>query len=354
MTLFRFILPRTDPAGLRSGTLFDLWHAKLMAGLIAALSLTLPAAAEQSLQPETCLSCHSVDGVAHIDHVPIIHGQSQTYLHNALHAYKSGQRSGGTADVMQAVAAQLSDTEIDLLAGFFGTDASIVTTAPITHLVKAAAAGADDRLVYLTSPDGRKRVLQSRFNQDYFLVAPYVESEKFLTFCSIATMAAVLNSFEDDLQRPIDPKRYPYPYFTQENIFNEANQQVKTFEGVVTDGLTLAEIGAYLTHLNVNPTTIFADEHDLDAMRSKILAALSDPATRVILNYNRGIVGQDGGGHVSPIAAYHEASDSVLVLDVAGYKYPPAWIPMPLLYKAMLDKDTASDRARGLALVRTY
>ncbi|MDO6729912.1 phytochelatin synthase family protein [Marinovum sp. 2_MG-2023] len=308
----------------------------------------------QTVNAQTCLSCHSVDGVAHIDHVPIIHGQSETYLRNALHAYKSGQRSGGTADVMQAVAQDLSAAQIDQLAAFFGTDASIVQTAPISHLIKASAEGADGRLVYLTTKEGSARVVESRFNGDYFRVAPYVESEKFLTFCSIATMAAVLNSFEDALKRPIDTARYPYPYFTQDNIFNEDNQQVKTFEGVVTDGLTLDQIGLFLTHLDVRPSTIFADENSIEHMRNAIMEGLSDPAVRVILNYNRGIVGQNGSGHVSPIAAYHQPSDSVLVLDVAGYKYPPAWIPMDMLYKAMLDVDTSSKRSRGLALVRTF
>lgn len=324
---------------------------------LAALALVAaPALAAQAagIDTQTCLSCHSVDGVAHIDHIPIIHGQSQTYLHNALHAYKSGQRSGGTADVMQAVAKQLSDAQIDQLAAFFGSDASVVRTAPIAHLIEASVEGGDDRLVYLTTQDGARRVAESQFNGDYFRVAPYVESEKFLTFCSIASMAAVLNSFEDALTRPIDPKRYPYPYFTQENIFNADNQKVKSFEEVVTDGLTLDQIGLYLSHLDVEAHTFFADENALDTMRSAIIKGILDPGTRVILNYDRATVGQAGGGHVSPIAAYHEASDSVLVLDVAGYKYPPAWIPMQMLYKAMLDKDSASDRSRGIALVRAF
>ncbi|MGY3438979.1 MULTISPECIES: phytochelatin synthase family protein [unclassified Marinovum] len=323
----------------------------------ALLALTLfagPALAEPSVDAQTCLSCHSVDGVAHINHVPIIHGQSQTYLVNALHAYKTGDRSGGTADVMQAVARQLSEAQINQLAGFFGSDVSVVQTAPIAHLIKAAAEGAEDRLVYLNTREGAARLVESQFNLDYFMVAPYVESEKFLTFCSIATMAAVLNSFGDALQRPIDTARYPYPYFTQDNIFNAANQQVKTFEKVVTDGLTLEQIGLYLTHLDVQVDTIFAEDNSLELMRNAILEGLSDPGARVILNYNRGIVGQNGEGHVSPIAAYHEASDSVLVLDVAGYKYPPSWIPMSLLYEAMLDKDSSSNRSRGLAIVRTF
>ena len=61
-----------------------------------------PALAAPQVDAQTCLSCHSVDGVAQIDHIPIIHGQSQTYLRNALHAYKSGQRSGGTMSIESA------------------------------------------------------------------------------------------------------------------------------------------------------------------------------------------------------------------------------------------------------------
>ena len=34
---------------------------------------------------------------------------------------------------------------------------------------------------------------------------------------------------------------------------------------------------------------------------------------------------QTGDGHFSPVAGYHAGTDSVLVLDVARFKYPPYW-----------------------------
>jgi glutathione gamma-glutamylcysteinyltransferase len=45
----------------------------------------------------------------------------------------------------------------------------------------------------------------------------------------------------------------------------------------------------------------------------------------VIAAYNRAGLGQSGGGHFSPLAGYHAASDLTLVLDVARFKYPPHW-----------------------------
>jgi len=34
------------------------------------------------------------------------------------------------------------------------------------------------------------------------------------------------------------------------------------------------------------------------------------------VNYKRSAIGQKGGGHISPLGAYDEISDSFLVLDV--------------------------------------
>ena len=47
------------------------------------------------------------------------------------------------------------------------------------------------------------------------------------------------------------------------------------------------------------------------------------------------MLAQSGTGHFSPAAAYDAATDSVLVLDVARFKYPPHWVPLPLLHAAV-------------------
>ncbi|MBA2726634.1 MAG: glutathione gamma-glutamylcysteinyltransferase, partial [Parachlamydiaceae bacterium] len=50
------------------------------------------------------------------------------------------------------------------------------------------------------------------------------------------------------------------------------------------------------------------------------------PNQTVIALYYRKALKQDGTGHWSPVAAYDHESDSFLILDVARYKYPPAWV----------------------------
>jgi len=58
----------------------------------------------------------------------------------------------------------------------------------------------------------------------------------------------------------------------------------------------------------------------------------------VAVNFDRKRVGQEGFGHHSPVGAYDAASDRVLVLDVARYKYPPAWHRLDRLFYAMEDE----------------
>ena len=58
-------------------------------------------------------------------------------------------------------------------------------------------------------------------------------------------------------------------------------------------------------------------------------------------------LGQGETGHISPVAAYDRQTDSLLIMDTASNKYPPTWVPLELLVKAMRTVDSASGRMRG-------
>ena len=71
------------------------------------------------------------------------------------------------------------------------------------------------------------------------------------------------------------------------------------------------------------------------------------PASFLVVSYTRKVIGQTGTGHFSPIGAYDEASDHVLVLDTARFKYGPHWIPLQLMFDALLPKDPDTGKSRG-------
>ncbi len=63
-------------------------------------------------------------------------------------------------------------------------------------------------------------------------------------------------------------------------------------------------------------------------------------------------MGQERGGHISPLAAYHEETDRFLILDVARYKYPPVWVEAATLWEAMNTMDTTAGKTRGFVTVQ--
>mmetsp|Transcript_20411 Transcript_20411/g.28706 ORF Transcript_20411/g.28706 Transcript_20411/m.28706 type:complete len:229 (+) Transcript_20411:80-766(+) len=67
----------------------------------------------------------------------------------------------------------------------------------------------------------------------------------------------------------------------------------------------------------------------------------------MVVSFSRSSLGQTGEGHFSPIAAYHEPSDSCLVLDVARFKYAPYWVSVTELYDATRPVDSVTALSRG-------
>ena len=67
----------------------------------------------------------------------------------------------------------------------------------------------------------------------------------------------------------------------------------------------------------------------------------------IIANFDREVLGQTGSGHFSPVGGYHRERDLVLIMDVARFKYPPWWVPVRDLWKAMGVSDPQTQESRG-------
>jgi cytochrome c553 len=87
-----------------------------------ALALFVPAAhaagdpAAGAKKATTCFACHGKDGNAVDPQYPRLAGQYQSYLAQALHEYKSGQRNNA---IMKGFAGQLSDQDIADITAYF-------------------------------------------------------------------------------------------------------------------------------------------------------------------------------------------------------------------------------------------
>ncbi|MHA6203326.1 c-type cytochrome [Dyella soli] len=73
----------------------------------------------------TCFACHGTDGNAVDPQYPRLAGQYNMYLQQALHEYKSGQRSN---PIMKGFVATLSEQDIEDVAAYFSSQPTKLDT----------------------------------------------------------------------------------------------------------------------------------------------------------------------------------------------------------------------------------
>ena len=244
----------------------------------------------------------------------------------------------------------------------------------------------------------------SEYALDYFLInSGGFDAQINQAYCGPATVATMLNSLKYarrfresnnnnnnnnnndggfinggwSFDLPVDPKYNPYPYATQQDVLSGEcvrNTVVKNDNNGSSSGNAAEDNGIFQPPYGLNleqsskllacHTTQSSSSSDewsiliqhadplsltVSRMRYELKSALIDPYARVMINYDRKGLGQVGGGHFSPLGAYHEKTDSFLIMDVAKYKYPPVWVGATTLYSAMatLDKCGSWDYPNG-------
>ena len=141
----------------------------------------------------------------------------------------------------------------------------------------------------------------------------------------------VLNALE--LPRPPSDATLGLGLFDQDNVFSAAAEAAKPRAEVLRGGMTLDDLGAFLGSYGLDVAVTHAADSSLDTFRDTAVAGLNDRDRFVLVNYLRSAIGQEKGGHISPLAAYDADTDRFLVLDVSRYKYPPIWVEAEALLR---------------------
>jgi hypothetical protein len=252
-------------------------------------------------------------------------------------------------------------------ASLFPTTSTSIssTKAHILYLANEAAFS----LLYDSS--NPKNYYLNEYALDYFLLGSGgFDAQINQAYCAVASVAALLNSlkyakrFRDGdtgwtFDLPVDRVYDPYPYATQQDILMGdcvantviGHESVRDGNDVMYGifkppyGLNLDQASnlikchTFSTDWDVTVQEVDPSKINLSKMRYDLKSALIDPDARVMINYDRKGLNQVGGGHFSPIGAYHAATDSFLVMDVAKYKYPPVWVGADTLFDAMATVD---------------
>jgi hypothetical protein len=213
----------------------------------------------------------------------------------------------------------------------------------------AAPTSAQPAVIYWDSAEGKALRARMPADADYWQLAPNFTAQVTQSYCSVASAVTVLNAMP--IPKPVDPAYAPYAYFTQSNFFTPEVVKVISPQTVLEMGMTREQMAETLSRQGVKAISIAGDTLSEEGLRTLLKKALGDDGQFVLANYYRANLGQVGGGHWSALAAYDAQSDRVLILDVAKYKYPPAWVSISILQQAMATIDTVSNKARGLVVV---
>jgi Phytochelatin synthase len=201
-------------------------------------------------------------------------------------------------------------------------------------------------LVALDSPEGQRLFEEADARADYWSLSEQYVTQRSGNFCGVASGVMVLNALQ--VSAPVDDA-IGAPYYTQDDFFNDCARRV--LSPTMMPGMTIDQLVDLLQCHPATARAAHAGDTTLADFRAIAAKNLATPGDYIVVNYDRAGVGQETMGHISPLGAYDAKADRFLRLDVARYKYPPAWVDAAALFGAMRTDDFVSGKTRGFVLV---
>ena len=225
-------------------------------------------------------------------------------------------------------------------------------------------------LVGWDSEESVERLSRSAHKKDFFPLSNHFVSQENRIFCGPTSSAIVLNALrlgkmerlpEDSRSIAGDERAWlPTGYnpffgkYTPGNVLNDRTKKRIEVLGKPIDiggrprrdyGLQLRQLAQVLRAHRLDVTVRVVDENaSAETIKREIAGNLATRDDYVLVNYARKSLGQKGGGHISPLGAYDEASDSFLIMDVNPNRASWVWVKAGDLIGAMRTFDTVENR----------
>jgi len=246
-------------------------------------------------------------------------------------------------------------------------------------------------LVPFHSDEGIEQLNRSKYRADFGKLSNHYRNQTDRMSCGPIVGSMVLNALRYNTEKaplveipkkfleqmPVgkDGKKFDprLRMYTPENFLNEKALKIKTLSQIYAEpihgkadpGISLEHLrqmfeeahGLKVTKIHVGTPKTASNKEGSDPLSAKeyervvseMKKNLSEPGNYIVANYSRGSLGQPGSGHISPVAAYEQETDSFLVLDVNPFGGPWVWVSAKDFVAAM--NTTDSDSNRGLLLI---
>jgi hypothetical protein len=206
-------------------------------------------------------------------------------------------------------------------------------------------------LIDLASEQSEHLLLDAEARTAYWPLTIQFVTQKNQSYCGVASLVMVMNALR--IPAPSVPDIEPFKTFTQDNFLNDQTEKILPTTVLLKQGMTLDQIGLLAETYPVTAEVHHAGDSSMEEFRSLASEHLKQKDQYIVVNYLRRAIGQERGGHISPLAAYDADTDRFLVLDVSRYKYPPVWVTTADLFAAMNTTDGDNEnRTRGFVLLR--
>ena len=206
-------------------------------------------------------------------------------------------------------------------------------------------------VVVLASPEGQRRLEECSAGGEtcpsqYASIGPCFRKQIGPRMCGAASTAIIVSSL------PGSERVEEAGVFS---LYVDGGQPgAPRHEGVEAAGVVLEELykmASSVPQLRL-ATCRYAEDMGggVEELRAMVREALRQSGVRVLLNYHMSTLGQTPWqGHVSPVAAYHEPTDSFLIMDTWP-QTEPVWAPAARIWEATRHVDQKSKRSRGIVI----
>ena len=248
----------------------------------------------------------------------------------------------------------------------------------IVNFTFSAFAEENKQVEIWNSEKGLKMLNESQFKNDFYQLINFFQPQINPLYCSAATSTIILNALNysnipsqksAEVTKPeaMGGGVLEFHSYLQSNFFNEKTDRIKKREiidlkapskkidgkEIYDPGLNLATLSKILSQVYGLKTKVTyvakINEKSINKFRQKLKEVLADDKNFMIVNFDGMLIGNKTRGHVSPVGAYDEKTDSVLVLDVALHKNSWYFVSVEKLFAAMNSKD--GDSFRGYLVV---
>src|SRR5271168_4942335 len=132
------------------------------------------------------------------------------------------------------------------------------------------SAGADtlplpDSLTGFSTHEGEVYFGESDAHEAYFPLASNFLTQKTQSYCGVASIVMVLNAL--GVPAPAVPEYEPYRTFTQDNVLSAATEAVIPRDTILHMGMTLDQVGGFLTTVPVKAEVHHAGDSSVDEFR---------------------------------------------------------------------------------------